>query len=73
LLVESLVHALVAKAVLTQGEAIEIVDIAVDVEAELALVECAPDSRARKSLLAPIAASLRLQAAGRGASGADPR
>jgi hypothetical protein len=60
LLVESLIHALVEKATLTRGEAIEVIDIAVDVEEELALAEHVPGSPLRKSLLAPLAASFRL-------------
>lgn len=60
LLVESLIHALVEKAQLTRAEAIEIIDIAVDVEAELALTEQVPGSPPPKSLLAPLAASFRI-------------
>ena len=60
LLVESLIHSLVEKAVLTRAEAIEVIDVAVDVEEELALAEHSPGSPMRKSLLAPLAASFRL-------------
>jgi hypothetical protein len=60
LLVESLIHALVEKAVLTRAEAIEVIDIAVDVEEELALAELSPGAPLRKSLLAPLASSFRL-------------
>lgn len=60
LLVESLIHSLVEKAVLTRAEAIEVIDVAVDVEEELALAEHSPGSPMHKSLLAPLAASFRL-------------
>ena len=60
LLVESLIHALVDKEQLTRAEAIEVIDIAVDVEAELALSEHVPGSPLPRSLLAPLAASFRL-------------
>lgn len=36
LLVESLIHGLIAKSVISSGEAIEIVDVAVDVKKEIA-------------------------------------
>ena len=59
LLVESLIHELVGKAVLTRGEAIDIIDIAVDVEEELAWGAGQVPSRRRGSALAPLAATFR--------------
>ena len=60
LLVESLIHSLVEKAVLTRAEAIEVIDVAIDVEEEVALVEHLPELPKRESPLAPLAASFRL-------------
>jgi hypothetical protein len=58
LLVESLIHALVEKSVITHGEAIDIIDIAADVEAELAGVD--PDGGGAEALLlAPLARTIR--------------
>ncbi len=60
LLVESLIHALIAKSILTLPEAIEIVEMAEDVELEMARTangSFPPQSII--SLLAPIAKSLR--------------
>ena len=60
LLVESLIHALVEKAVISRGEAIDIIDIAVDVEA--ALADAAEvDGFLEKSLLAPLATTFRIE------------
>lgn len=59
LLVESLIHELVSKAVLTRGQAIDIIDIAVDVEEELELGAGQALSRRRGSALAPLAATFR--------------
>lgn len=59
LLVESLIHELVAKAVLTLGEAIDIIDIAIDVEGELALAAGPASLRRDESPLTPLAATFR--------------
>lgn len=59
LLIESLIHELVDKAVLTRGQAIDIIDIAVDVEQELAMVPGQASPRRRESPLAPLAATFR--------------
>lgn len=58
LLVESLLHALVARGVLKPGEVIDIIDIAEDVEAELA---GAPDGESGETLLAPLARTFRIE------------
>ena len=58
--VESLLHALVAKGVLKAGEAIDIIDIAGDVEAELA----GASDHTRESgetFLAPLAHTFRIE------------
>ena len=60
LLAESLIHALVDKKVLTLREAVEIVEIATDVEREIAAAtDGGKPPRLQKSLLAPLANSLR--------------
>jgi hypothetical protein len=58
LLVESLIHALLEKSVISHGEAIDIIDIAADVEAELAGVEN-EGVAAEALLLAPLARTIR--------------
>ena len=62
LLVESLIHGLVARSVLTVSEAIEITDIAADVRSEIAADQREPAVTTRKSLLLieSIGRSLRL-------------
>lgn len=61
LLVESLIHGLIGRSALSVGEAIEIIEIAADVERELALdptlatLPASPHS----TLLSPLAHSLR--------------
>lgn len=60
LLVESLIHALIAKSVLTLPEAIEIIEVAEDVELEMTRsANGAMPPNAKASLLGPIAKSLR--------------
>ena len=60
LLVESLIHALIAKSILTLPEAIEIVEVVEDVELEMTrMADGAMPPHARISLLGPIAKSLR--------------
>ena len=60
LLVESLIHALIDKSVLTLPEAIEIVEAAEDVELEMArTANGSSPPQSIVSLLAPIAKSLR--------------
>ncbi len=58
LLVESLIHGLVDKGVLSIGEAIDIIDVASDVEAEIAHASNG-HGRDEFSLLDPLAKSLR--------------
>jgi hypothetical protein len=60
LLVESLIHALVDKKILSRGEAIDIIDIATEVEAELAAASDGDDQMAM-TLLAPLAKTFRLE------------
>ncbi|MCY7271757.1 MAG: hypothetical protein LH485_06870 [Sphingomonas bacterium] len=62
LLVESLIHGLVARAMLTVEEAIEIVDIAADVEHQLHYAKVG-QTGAFESLLAPLSRSLRVDLA----------
>ncbi len=60
LLTESLIHALVDKKVLTLREVVEIVEIATDVEREIAAAtDGGTPLRLQKSLLAPLAHSLK--------------
>lgn len=59
LLVESLLHALVDKAVITRGEAIDVIDIAADVEAALAGTIHGPGG-SDQSHLAPLAHTFRV-------------
>jgi hypothetical protein len=61
LLVESLIHALIARSVISVGEAIEIVDVAADVKREIAAdLGDSPATMSKSlSLLASISASLK--------------
>jgi hypothetical protein len=60
LLVESLLHALVARRILKVGEAIDIIDIAADVEAELA--GASDDERqSGETFLSPLARTFRIE------------
>jgi hypothetical protein len=65
LLVESLIHSLVARAVITVGDAIEIVTVAMDAKVEIAVdAGAVDDSRDRSlALLSSVRASLGMQAA----------
>lgn len=67
LLVESLIHALVAQNVITVEEAIEIVDVAADVKREVAadLGDSPATMRKSLSILSSINASLRQDSRGR--------
>lgn len=60
LLVESLLHALVAKGVLKSGEVIDIIDIAQDVEADLAGVADG-HGQPGETFLAPLARTFRIE------------
>ena len=64
LLVESLIHGMVDRSVLTASEALEIVEVAADAEAEIASDKGeSPDAtRPAQLLLSSIAASLRIDA-----------
>lgn len=59
LLVESLIHALVDKAVITQGEAIDVIDIASEVEVDIAGPPDGHD-RSTRTQLAPLAKTFRV-------------
>lgn len=60
LLAESLIHALVAKDVLGVDEAVELIEVAADVESELAgVAHHAPPHPINATLLGPLAATLR--------------
>ena len=59
LLVESLIHGLIARSILSLQEAIDILDVAADVERELDTTGLGPPFGDFQSLLAPIASSLR--------------
>lgn len=61
LLIESLIHGLIEKEVLSVAEAVEIVDVATEVKSELGaeLGELTPASRTSINLLQDIGASLR--------------
>lgn len=59
LLVESLIHALVDKAVITQGEAIDLVDIASEVEADI-VGALDGHGQATRSQLTPLAKTFRI-------------
>ena len=63
LLVESLIHGLIARSHLTALEAIEIIDTAAEVEREIHDARPGPTTKFR-SLLAPLSRSLRLDLAG---------
>ena len=58
LLIESLIHSLVDKGVITRGEAIDVIDIASDVEAELI---GAAEGETEHMLLPPLAQTFRLE------------
>lgn len=58
LLVESLIHSLVDKGVITRGEAIDVIDIASEVEAALAGL---PQGEVEGTLLAPLATTFRIE------------
>jgi hypothetical protein len=61
LLVESLIHALIAHSVITVGEAIEIVEVAAEVKREVAadLGDSPATMRKSLSILSSISASLK--------------
>ena len=60
LLVESLIHGLIERSILSLQEAIDIIDIAADVERQLDATGLGPPFGDFRSLLAPIAGSLRV-------------
>jgi uncharacterized protein YoaH (UPF0181 family) len=66
LLVESLIHGLIARSVISTGEAIEIVAVAAEVKAEVAaeLGDSPATMRRSLALLDAISASLKLEAPG---------
>ena len=64
LLVESLIHGLIARSVLSRQEAIDIIDVAAEVERELDATGLGPPFGDFRSLLAPIAGSLRVDLPG---------
>jgi len=66
LLVESLIHGLVARAVLSIVDAMEIVEVAAEVKADIAaeLGDSSTTLRASLTILESISASLRLDAPG---------
>ena len=66
LLVESLIHGLIARSVISTGEAIEIVDVAAEVKVEVAaeLGDSPETMRHSLALLNSISASLKLEAPG---------
>ena len=59
LLVESLIHGLIARSVLSVQDAVDIIDIAADVECQLDDAALGPLIGEFESLLAPLARSLR--------------
>ena len=59
LLAESMIHGLVARSILSVQEAIDIIDIAAEVERELDATGIGPPFGDFQSLLAPMASSLR--------------
>lgn len=59
LLVESLMHGLIARSILSLQEAIDIIDIAAEVERESDPTGLAPPFGDFRSLLVPIASSMR--------------
>jgi hypothetical protein len=67
LLVESLIHALVARAALSIDDAVDVVSVAVDATIEIAAERGDADDRhdPAAALLVAILASLRIDAAGR--------
>ena len=58
-LVESLIHGLVERSILSLQEAVEIIDVAAEVERELDATGLGPPAGDFRSLLTPIANSLR--------------
>lgn len=60
LLVESLIHGLIARSILSLQEAIEIIDSAADIERDLDPTGLGPPFGDFQSQLAPIASSLRV-------------
>lgn len=60
LLVESLIHGLVKRSILTVQEAVGIIDVAAEVERELDATGLGPPAGDFRSLLTPIANSLRV-------------
>lgn len=71
LLVESLIHGLIAKRVLSVSEAVEIVDVATEVKLEAGIEDGAPTVASQTSinLLQDISASLKFDLEERAASG----
>lgn len=61
LLVESLIHGLTSRAVLTVAEAIEIIDVAAEVEDEHRVASAEAGLAPVPSLLSPLATSLRYE------------
>lgn len=59
LLVESLIHGLIARSILSVQEAVDIIDIAANIERELDATGLAPPFGDFHSLLLPIVSSLR--------------
>ena len=59
LLVESLIHGLIERSILSVQEAVDIIDIAADVERQLDASGLSPPLGDFRSLLTPIAHSLR--------------
>ena len=60
LLVESLIHGLIARSILSVHDAVDIIDIAANIERELDATGLAPPFGDFQSLLVPIASSLRV-------------
>lgn len=60
LLVESLIHGLIGRSILSLQEAIDIVDIAAEVERDLDSTGLGPPFGDFRSLLAPLSSSLRV-------------
>lgn len=60
LLVESLIHGLIARSILSVQDAVDILDIAADIERELDATGLGPPFGDFQSLLAPMANSLRV-------------
>ena len=60
LLVESLIHGLIARSVLSVQDAVDIIDIAANIERELDVTGLGPPFGDFQSLLTPMASSLRV-------------